>query len=129
MAHGNTINRREMSKQFIHQLDVKKGDVIMLTAISTIDGWHVSRHELLFQEFLVIKKPRKAEGDGYYNYANWMQLYCAAIPKPNKPHPEGNFMFSRCQFKIVKKKEDLILDKMTNREILLDKINSEINHA
>jgi len=127
MAHGNTINKTEMSKQFKHQLDVKKGDIVVLTAISTTDSWHASRHELLFQEFRVKQQPKRASKDGQYNYSNWMYLYCTAIPNQPEPHPEGDFIFSRCQFKRVKKRSRMLPDQMTKREIILDKINSEIN--
>ncbi len=129
MAHGNTVNRREMAPALMHQLDVVVGDTIEITTISTTDGWHNARHALLFQKYVVTHTPKKATPHGSYNYANWMQVYCKAVEQSLAASlvSGGEFYFKRVQFRKVKSAITNFPATMTAREKMLDKINAELN--
>jgi len=124
--------RREMSIAHRHQLGVREGDIIELTAISCSDDWHNIRSDLLFQKFKVISLPKKSNPFDGYNYSNWMQLTCIPIGYEKyikSLSTKGKFSFERCQFKLYKGEQmDIFPNTMTQREKMLDKINARLNH-
>ena len=120
MATTNNTGR-EMGKYHVHQLDAKKEDTVMITAISQSDNLHDDRHNILFREAKLISNVRQAKTFGGQKYANWVTL---AIKMNGK-----KYFFNRCQIKLVSKSTRAFPATMTIREKLLDRINAELNHT
>jgi len=108
---------REMDKKMRHQLDVKKKDTVVITAISTTDHLHNQRHQYIGKRFIVEEEPKQSASDGNYNYRNWVNV---------SGHMENTgeyLVFYRCQIKRVNEYKP----HTGTIKQMLDKINHEIN--
>ena len=59
------------------------GDIVELASISTRDVWHMHRHKLLWQRFLV-QDVEKANRDENYDYNGWYKLKLRMLEPSNQ---------------------------------------------
>ncbi len=122
--------RPDMDVKMRHQLNIKVGDKVMLTALSTTDDWHPSRHILLFQEFVVMGVPTRSTAMQGFDYRNWMAVELVPLNlsyQMNEINQNNSFYFRRIQMKKVKNKVTAI-KKITSRAKMLANINAELNN-
>ncbi len=113
---------------------LKQDDIVTLTAISITDGWHNQRNRLLHRDYRIIKVDNSFP-TATYKYENWYKVRMEPIKPFAIQHQEldqlNSIFFERCQLKktkITKKERDLFSAKLTIREKILDRINTELNN-
>ncbi len=121
-----------MDKSMRHQLNIKSGDIVTVTAISTFDTLHQYRHALLFEEYKVSSTPRRSTGEVGYDYRNWMSAVLVPVNKTKRMNEitlDKGFYFTKIQMKVKKKRkrfDDVIVSLARTR--MLENINAELNN-
>jgi len=113
--------KTEMDNNFKYQLKIEVGDTILISSISTSDGWHDVRHSLLHNPMIVTIAPHQAKSDGMYPYRNWVAIGARQLSTGKE------IVFKRCQIKLIKKAVDTLPAIEDRRKSMLDMINSKLN--
>ena len=109
---------------------LNQDDIVILNSISVTDNWHNQRHALLHKEYKVVDAGNATPHEGF-PYTQWYGArLIPVVPFPRNAlalYGMNSILFARCKLVKVKESNNILPARMTVREIMLDKINSEIS--